>query len=346
MTNFPNSQATVEYLREAREYLDKHDLSEIPIRVKELVKEHDKWRVDSCINMIASENILSPTAKALMGTDFAGRVAEGYVGNKMYKGHRYTDQIEAFVVEQAKRLYNVRYVDYRPTSGATTNAVAFNAFTNPGDVVASLTIPAGAHISYRRFGVAGFHGLKVVDIPFDTDNYEFDLDALEHVVKSNLPKQVIIGASVMLFPYPLRRMKEIVEETGSKIMYDGAHVMGLIAGKRFQDPLKEGANVLCGSTHKTFPCGLGGLLLWNNEEYTEPIHAACYPGIVASHGPLNRLVSMAVVLAELLAFGEGYADQVVRNAKVFAKSAHEQGLNPLYESRGYTESRARRQVER
>lgn len=331
-------KVTLEFLKKAEEYINQTDPRDIPKRVKELVVEHDKWRVNSCINLIASENILSPTAKELFATDFASRTAQAWIGARMYKGYKFLDEIEAIVMELAKKLYRARFVDHRPTSGAVANAVAFGAFTKPGDIILTLPVSAGAHISYQKYGVAGFHGLKVIDMPFDIQNYEIDLDGLETVVKSTKPKLIIIGASLILFPYPLKRITEIASETGSKVMYDGAHVMGLIGGGEFQDPLNEGADVLTGSTHKSFPGGLGGWLFWNNETYSPKIYFACHPGLVSTHGPLNRIVSMAVVLSEMVAYGKDYAKQIVKNAKALAKAMDEEGFNPLYKHRGFTES--------
>lgn len=329
---------TQQILERAALYINQNDLKEIPKRVKHLIAEHDKWRVNSCINLIASENILSPTAKELFATDFASRTAQAWAGARMYKGYKFLDDIEAIVMELARKLYRARFVDHRPTSGATANAVAFGAFTKPGDMIMSLPVPGGAHISYRKYGVAGYHGLKVIDIPFDTENYEVDLEGLETVVKSTKPKLIVVGASLILFPYPLKQIKEIANEVGSAVMYDGAHVMGLIAGGKFQDPMNEGADVFTGSTHKSFPCGLGGWLFWNNEEYSSKIYFACHPGLVSTHGPLNRIVSMAVVLSEMAAFGKEYAEQIVKNAKALARAMDEEGFSPLYKHKGYTES--------
>ena len=332
------TDVTLKFLEEARSYINQTELKEIPKRVKHFVEEHDKWRVQNCINMIASENILSPTAKELFATDFASRTAQARIGARMYKGYKYLDPIEALVVELAKKLYRARFVDHRPTSGATANAVAFGAFTKPSHTIMSLPLSGGGHISYRKYGVAGYHGLKVVDIPFDIENYEIDLNGFETVAKATKPKLIVVGASLILFPYPLKQIKEIANEVYAKVIYDGAHIMGLIAGGEFQDPLTEGADVLTGSTHKTFPCGLGGWLFWNDEELTPKIDFACHPGLVSTHGPLNRVVSMAVVLAEMLAFGKEYAAQVVRNAKALAKALDEDGFDPLYRHKGYTES--------
>jgi glycine hydroxymethyltransferase len=326
------------FLDEAREYINTHKPSEVPKRVKDLVAKYEDWRTKECINMIASENILSPTAKALFATDFASRTAQAFIGARMYKGYDLLDPIEALVMEQAKKLYNANFVDHRPTSGATANAVAFGAFTKVGDTIMSETVPAGAHISYRKYGIAGYHGLNVVDIPFDVNDYSVDLDSLRTVAAAVRPKLFVIGGSVILFPHPIKEIRKIADSVGAKIMYDSAHVMGLVCQGVFQDPLVEGADIMSGSTHKSFPCGLGGWLFWNNDEYTADVDYACHPGVVSTHGPINRIVAMAVVLAEMLEFGKQYAAQVVKNAKVLAKAMEKEGFKPLYKNKDYTES--------
>ena len=223
-------------------------------------------------------------------------------------------------------------------SGAVANAIAFNAFTEVGDTIMADTVPAGAHISYREYGLAGFHGLKIVDIPFDEENYSVDLEAFHHIVKAVRPTLIVIGGSVILFPYPTKEIVEIAHKYKAKVMYDTAHVMGLVGQGVFEDPLAEGADVMSGSTHKSFPCGLGGWLFWNNDRYMADIDFACHPGVVSTHGPINRIVAMAVVLAEMLEFGEEYASQVVKNSKALAHAMAAEGFIPLYENRDYTES--------
>ncbi|MBW2369687.1 MAG: aminotransferase class I/II-fold pyridoxal phosphate-dependent enzyme, partial [Deltaproteobacteria bacterium] len=193
-------------------------------------------------------------------------------------------------------------------------------------------------ISYREYGIAGFHGLKVVDIPCEEKNYSVDMDAFRNVVKAVRPKLVVIGGSVILFPYPTKEIKAICDEAGSLLMYDTAHVMGLVGQGVFEDPLAAGADVMSGSTHKSFPCGLGGWLFWNDPKYTADIDYACHPGVVSTHGPLNRVVAMAVVLAEMLAFGKNYAAQVVKNSKALAHGMAAEGFKPLYPHLDYTES--------
>jgi glycine hydroxymethyltransferase len=152
----------------------------------------------------------------------------------------------------------------------------------------------------------------------------------------NKPKVVLLGGSLFLFPHPVKEAREAADEVGAKVMYDGAHVLGLIAGGKFQDPLKEGADLLVGSTHKTFPGPQGGIMLCT-EELKDTIDEAVFPGVVSNHH-LHHVAGLGITLAEMLEFGADYADQIIKNAKALAQSLYELGFDVLCEDQDFTES--------
>jgi glycine hydroxymethyltransferase len=163
-----------------------------------------------------------------------------------------------------------------------------------------------------------------------------DADAMQKEIIKNKPKVVLLGGSLFLFPHPVEEAREAADEVGAKVMYDGAHVLGLIAGGKFQDPLKEGADLLVGSTHKTFPGPQGGIILCK-EELKKQIDDAVFPGVVSNHH-LHHVAALGISLAEMLEFGRDYADQIVKNAKALAQSLYELGFDVLCEDQGFTES--------
>jgi glycine hydroxymethyltransferase len=163
-----------------------------------------------------------------------------------------------------------------------------------------------------------------------------DADAMKREIIKNKPKMVLLGGSLFLFPHPVADAREAADEVGAKVMYDGAHVLGLIAGGQFQDPLKEGADLLVGSTHKTFPGPQGGIILCK-EDIKDQIDTAVFPGVVSNHH-LHHVAALGISLAEMLEFGKDYAEQIVKNAKSLAQSLHELGFNVLCEDLGFTES--------
>jgi glycine hydroxymethyltransferase len=168
---------------------------------------------------------------------------------------------------------------------------------------------------------------------------EPDIDASCALIRELQPKITLVGQSVFLFPTPLKELAHAAHEVGSTVMYDGAHVLGLIAGGVFQDPLREGADVMTGSSHKTFPGPQGGFLLSSSEDLTfhRKLNNAMFPGVCSSYH-LHHVAGKVVALAEFEAFGHAYASDIVRNARVFAESLAAEGFDVLAESRGYTAS--------
>ena len=296
---------------------------------------HHTWYRD-CLPMIASNNLTSKRVRLLAATDLAHRYAEGVVGHRFYQGCRYIDEIEAKTITLAKDLFRAEHVNVQPTSGVNANIAAFFALADPGDTIISLEVPQGGHISHVRYSAAGVRGLRVIAHPFDPDIMNIDADRMVERIRETEPRIVLLGGSLFLFPHPVREACEAAHEVGATVVYDGAHVLGLIAGKRFQDPLREGADVMTGSTHKTFP-GPQGAVIFCKEGLSEKIDEAVFPGTVSNHH-LHHLAGLGVALAEMIEFGEDYASDVIANAKTLAQSLYERGFDVLCEPRGFTES--------
>ena len=189
----------------------------------------------------------------------------------------------------------------------------------------------------RKFGGAGLRGLKIFDIPFDYDKYNIDMDLFGNLILGIKPKLITLGASVFLFPHPVKEIKEICEETNTLIHYDGSHVLGLIAGGEFQDPLGEGADVLMGSTHKTFPGPQGAVICTNKEVLIHQIAKGIFPGTVSNHH-LHRLPPLSIVCEEMMHFGKAYAKQTIKNAQAFAVTLDKMGFKVIGKQLGYTKS--------
>jgi len=228
--------------------------------VLSLLEQHHRWFQEN-IPLIASENIPSPAVREALTTDFGNRYAEGWPGERVYAGCRFIDQVEFKCIELMKKLFNAEFVDVRPISGVVANLVVYTAFTEPGDTMMALSIPGGGHITMGKKelgGTAGaVHGLIVEYLPLDYKELNIDVDkAKQRIGKlaagGKPPKLVMFGASVFPFPHPVKELAETIRSVGGTVGYDAAHVAGLIAGKQFQDPLKEGADVMSMSSHKTF----------------------------------------------------------------------------------------------
>jgi len=304
-------------------------------QVLDIVRQNEEWRGQQCINLLAPEALMSPTARRLLSSELSQRAGEGEIGNRWFAGTRYVDELEALCVELAKRLFRCNFADHRMVSGMVSNTVVYFALTQPGDVVMSLPKPAGGHSSNRLDGPAGLRGCQIVDVPFDPYEMTVDVEAFRQEAERVHPRLIALGSTLTLFPYPLREMKEIATELGAYLYLDGAHQLGLIAGGQFQDALGEGTDVLTGSTGKTLSGPQGGLILWNDPALTGRLRWAIFPGMAATH-QINRVAALAVSLAEMLAFGKAYMAQIVANSQRLAAALHTRGFNVLGAHKGYT----------
>lgn len=308
------------------------------------LKTHNKW-FENSIPLIASENIPSPAVKEALLSDFGNRYAEGWPGERVYAGCIYIDQVEFECMALAKKLFKAEFADVRPISGVVANLAIYSAFTNPGDIMIAPSIPAGGHISHGKkehSGTAGLvHGLDVEFYPFDADEMTIDVDKTKDKVEElkkagRLPKMAMFGGSLFLFPHPVKELAGFLKSHNIHINYDAAHVAGLIAGGQFQDPLREGADSMTMSTHKTLFGPQGGLVL-AAAKYGDEIKKATFPGLTSSHH-IHHMAAKAITFAESLEFGKDYAKQVIKNAKVLAEALSENGFKVLGEKRGFTKS--------
>lgn len=304
--------------------------------IESLTEKHNQWRKKECINLIASENVTSPAVDKIYVSDLGHRYAEGKPFNRHYQGLQYVDKIEDLTQKLAKQLFDAKYVDLRPLSGTTANLSALGALTNYGDTIISSSIPNGGHVSHTRYGVSGLIGIKDFSFPFNIDEMNIDIDATKKKIEEKQPKVLLFGASLFLFPHPVKEIADFAKSYGTRIIYDAAHVLGLIAGKRFQDPLREGAELITTSTHKTFPGPQSGMIFGNTDDF-EKIETVVFPQVICNHH-LHKLPAMAVALEEMTTHGHSYAKQIITNAKTLAQSMHELGFAVVAENKGFTES--------
>src|SRR5918911_1778321 len=313
-------------------------------KVLRLMKEHHDW-FNKSIPLIASENIPSPAVREAIISDFGNRYAEGWPGDRVYAGCTYIDQVEIICNDLAKKVFRAEFADCRATSGVVANLAIYAAFSNPGDYMLATSIPNGGHISHGKkehFGTAGLvHGLNIEHYPFLKEDMTIDTDATKKRIKEMIrdgkaPKIGMFGGSLFLFPHPVEELSDFMHDHNMYINYDGAHVAGLIAGGEFQDPLKEGADSMTMSSHKTLWGPQGGIIV-SFEKRADAIKKAIFPGNTSSHH-LHHVAGKAIALAESLEFGKDYAKQVIKNARALAEALVGYGFVVLGEKRGYTAS--------
>ncbi len=302
-----------------------------------ITRKHHEFYKNS-IPLIASENVTSYFVRRFYLSDFGHRYAEGWIGKRFYQGCQFVDELEALAIDLTKKLFNAEHVNVQPISGTVANMAAFFALTNPGDTIMSLSVPHGGHISHDKFSAAGLRGLKVEHYEFDFESFNIDVDATRRKVEKleDKPKVFVLGASLFLFPHPVREIAEIANEVDAKVVYDASHVLGLIAGKEFQDPIREGADVVTASTHKTFP-GPQRAVVMCRRELAKKIDRGIFPGVVSNHH-IHSLAGYVATCIEMLEFGRDYARQIVRNAKALANALHDLGYDVVCPELGFTES--------
>jgi glycine hydroxymethyltransferase len=272
-------------------------------------------------------------------SDLHGRYAEGLPGKRYYQGCDDFDDIESLGLTLAHQVFNCSFANIQSTSGTVSNIAALKALAMPGDKITAVSTADGGHISHARMGAVGLRGLDLHTYPWDEERMEPDVDAACAMIRDLQPQLALVGQSVFLFPTPLQEMADAAHEVGAKVMYDGAHVLGLIAGGQFQDPLREGADVMTGSSHKTFPGPQGGFLLSDSddEKFHRRLNSAIFPGTNSSYH-LHHVAGKVVALAEFAEFGADYARDIVRNAQAFGEAMAAEGFDVLAEGRGYTAS--------
>ena len=315
--------------------------------IRNLLQEHHNWFSRS-IPLIASENITSPAVDEACNSDFSHRYAEGWSGQRVYAGCKYIDKVEDICMELTKKYFDCLHADVRPISGVVANLTMYNALTSDNNgKMCCMSIVRGGHISHgprfaksgnEIFGTAGTtRGLNIEYLAFDNDEMNLDVDKSAKIIREFEPELVLFGGSVFLFPHPVKELGDVAKEVGANVGYDAAHVAGLIGSGYFQDPLREGADVMTMSTHKTLPGPQHGTLVSNREDLIETLRSCAFPALLSNHH-LAAVAGLAVTLAEMLEFGKEYHKKVIENAKALGQALHDLGFNVLMEHKGFTES--------
>ena len=291
--------------------------------VQRLVEDHGRAS-ESVVNLVASHNRLSPAALAMMSSSVAEHIMSGRLGAREHAGGGFIDAIDSVVVHLSRVLFGAAVVEYRAMSGALANGLALFALAKPGDTILAQPARFGGHYSYREAGYGGARGLRIVDIPCREPDGAFDLEALAASAKRERPRAIVVGTAWMLEPLPVAALRAIADGCGARLVYDGAHILGLVAGGQFQDPLREGAHVLAGSTQKTLGGPIGGLVLASDRALGETISNAT-SGVISNYHN-NRVAALAITLAETARFGREFAAHIVQNARTLAQALAERGV--------------------
>ena len=300
-------------------------------RLDRTVRQHQEWRTKECLNLIPAENRGSPLMRSMFLADLGGRYN---APDRFYRGTKYADELLSMTEEFARKAFGARYADVRCLSGHTADMAVLLALTEAGDRILSVHPDNGGYPGITHLGLGNLLRLENLYFPYDNRTVNIDVRESSRLIKESNPKVVFFGASFIPFPHPV---KQLSAQADGECVYDGSHVLGLIAGGEFQDPLREGCSLMIGSTHKSLPGPQGGIILSNNEEAFTRVVGKIHPGIV-DNIHLDRVAALGIALIEMIQFGKPYAQAVVKNSQVLAKALAAEGVKLKGASVGYTKS--------
>ncbi len=298
-----------------------------------LVQKHKEWRGRNCLNLIPSENVMSTPVRRLLSSELGHRYT---ARDGFYMGTKFIDEIEQYGEKIAKEIFKSETADLRPLSGHIADLIFLASFAKPNDVLMCVSPEEGGYMGIWKTGLSRFLGLRTVAFPFSKHDMNIEVEEAREFIEQMKPKVIVFGASLITFPHPIRELAEAAQENGACVGFDGSHVMGLIAGGRFQDPLREGASVLFGSTHKTLFGPQGGIIL-ADKKHGKFLKNGIFPAFV-DNAHWNRIAALTLALAEAKKFGRAYAGQVIRNAKALAEALWEYGFPVVCQHLGFTRS--------
>lgn len=287
--------------------------------------ENELSRQRGNIELIASENIVSPAVLAAMGTHLTNKYAEGYPGKRYYGGCEFVDVVEQLAIDRAKKLFGADHANVQPHSGANANLAVYFGLLKPGDTILGMNLAHGGHLTHGSpVNMSGAY-FNIVPYGVARDTGKIDYDELERIAIECKPKLIVAGASAYPRAIDFMKFREIADKVGAILMVDMAHIAGLVAGGQHENPCKW-ADIVTTTTHKTLRGPRGGMILCK-EEYAKAIDKAIFPG--TQGGPLEHVIAAkAVALKEAMEPSfKAYAEQVVKNAKAMAETLTSRGID-------------------
>ncbi|MEZ5832038.1 MAG: aminotransferase class I/II-fold pyridoxal phosphate-dependent enzyme [Dongiaceae bacterium] len=330
-------EASERYVQSLAERAAGRSPDEIERDLLAYVAENRAIHERDCINLNPATNVMNPKAEALLAAGIGSRPSLGYPGDKYEMGLEGIEKIEVLAAELAAEVFGAHFAEIRVGSGALANLYVFMMAAKPGDVIIAPPPAIGGHVTHHGAGAAGFYGIVTHPAPIDPVNYTVDVDALRADARRLRPKLITIGGSLNLFPHPIREIRSIADEIGALVLFDAAHMSGMIAGRAWQQPLEEGAHVMTMSTYKSLGGPPSGLIVTNDAEIAQRLDAIAYPGLTANFDAAKS-AALAMTLLDWKAYGPTYAAEMGATAKALAESLVERGIPVFARDRGITRS--------
>jgi glycine hydroxymethyltransferase len=309
------------------------------MKIISLIKKYEE-RQKKTINLVTSENIMSSNARYALQSDLTHRYIIPPENERPkdiweYPNQKYPRMIEKITKEHAKKIYSGKYADVRPLSGNNAVYIVLKSLVPRGGTIFRVPARCGGH--FATLTICKWEDYHFIDIPCNKQEGTIDTSKLKKIYKKYRPRLLLLDASMILFPHPVREIRDML---GPDIIisYDASQVFGIIGGKKFQAPLKEGADLIHGSVHKSlFGPQKAMIICKENGEIAKKIHEAITPLFVSNSHP-HHVAALGIALEEVITFGETYADQTITNAKTLARYLYSQGLNVQCKKKGFTKS--------
>ena len=330
----PASQALISRIASQ---VDAKSGSDVQGWIESLAVENHRLHDIDGINLNPATNILNPRAEKLLSSGMGSRASLGHPGDKYETGLGAIEQIEIITQELACEVFGSTYAEFRVPSGAIANLYAFLATTEPHDTIIAPPPSIGGHVTHHKGGSAGLYRLKTVSAPVDESGYTIDIDALRTLAHEVKPMLITVGGSLNLFHHPIAKVRAIADEVGAKVLFDAAHLCGMIAGKQWPQPLDEGAHLMTFSTYKSLGGPAGGLVVTNDDEIAQKLDAIAYPGLTANFDAA-KTAALGITLQDWKSVGVAYAEMMVKTAKALAENLSDQGVQIFGAEKGFTTS--------
>lgn len=305
--------------------------------IEALARQNRHIHERECFNLNPATNVMNPRAEALLASGIGSRPSLGYPGDKYEMGLEAIEEIEVIAAQLCAEVFGADYAEIRVPSGAIANLYGYMALTKPGDTIIAPPASIGGHVTHHQAGCAGLYGLNIVEAPILADGYSVDVEALRQVALRTRPQLMTIGGSLNLFEHPVAAIRTIADEVGAHLLFDAAHQCGIIAGRAWNSPLKEGAHLMTMSTYKSLGGPAGGLIVTNDAGIAERLDAIAFPGMTANFDAAKS-AALAVTMLDWRDFGEAYAKEMIALAVALAEILAEAGLSVFTGREGYTAS--------
>ena len=330
-------EASENYVLRLAEFASTQPAEKIAREISQLTALNRRIYEQDCFNLNPAGNAMNPRAEAYLAEGLGSRPSLGYPGDKYEMGLEAVEQIEAIAAELCAEIFQAKYAEIRVASGAMANLYAFMATCKAGDTIIVPPASIGGHVTHQMAGAAGLYGLDIHEAPVDAANFTVDLEGLRKRARSLKPKLITIGGSLNLFAHPVKEVRAIADEVGAIVMFDAAHLCGMIAGRAWANPLLEGAHLMTMSTYKSLGGPAGGLLVTNDAGLAQSLDAIAYPGMTANFD-VAKSAALALTMLDWREHGQDYAKAMVRVAKVLAQELDKKGVPVFAGAGGFTTS--------